>query len=138
MSGIMGKTASAVAESAKKVAGHHRRGQGLMKLRCKLVNPLVLLPVDDRGSEHLVADLGEITLENRFEVEGEERQEHFEVAVEAMNLQEGGTDSFLMEKVDVKLVGERIMASRKAPVGRVLLSAEISSMLFNASSRQVL
>jgi len=41
MSGIMGKTASAVAESAKKAAGHHRRGRGLTKVELKLVNPQV-------------------------------------------------------------------------------------------------
>jgi len=38
---IMGKTATAVAESAKKAAGHHRRGHGLTKVSLKLVNPQV-------------------------------------------------------------------------------------------------
>jgi hypothetical protein len=41
--GIMGKTATAVAESAKKAAGHHRRGQGLTKVSLKLVNPQVIV-----------------------------------------------------------------------------------------------
>ena len=41
---IMGKTATAVAESAKKAAGDHRRGQGLTKVLLKLVNPQVSVP----------------------------------------------------------------------------------------------
>lgn len=104
---IMGMTASAVAESAKKAAGHHRRGQGLMKVKCRLVNPLVVLPADEGREEALVADLGEILLENRFEAGGPEgRAEHFAVQVKAMNLKEAG-GGFLMENVDVGLDGSR-------------------------------
>ena len=90
MSGIMGKTATAVAESAKKAVGQRRQGKGLTKLELKLVNPLVVLPVDEAGDEHLVMDLGEIVLKNRFETAGHLREEHFDVEIKAMNLQEGG------------------------------------------------
>ena len=41
MSGIMGKTATAVAMSAKKAAGYYRSGIGLTKVDLKLVNPQV-------------------------------------------------------------------------------------------------
>eukprot|EP00960_Hanusia_phi_P059490 764183-Hanusia_phi.AAC.1 len=58
---IMGKTATAVARSARRAAGHHSAGLGLMKVRCQLVNPLVILPVSEEEEQHLVADLGEIT-----------------------------------------------------------------------------
>ena len=104
MSGIMGKTASAVAESAKKAVGNRRQGRGLTKVELKVVNPLVMLPVDESGEEHLVVDLGEITLKNRFEIDGLLREEHFDVEIKAMNLQEGG-GSQLMENVDMCLKG---------------------------------
>ena len=43
---IMGKTASAVAESARKAAGYHRRGKGLTRVHVKLVNPQVKTSLD--------------------------------------------------------------------------------------------
>ena len=135
ISSIMGMTASAVAESAKKAAGHHRRGQGLMKVRCRLVNPLVVLPVDEGREEALVADLGEILLENRFEGGGDGgRSEHFAVQVKAMNLQEAG-GSYLMEKVDLSLDGARMLES--AGVSKLHAHLDVSDLKFGCSSHQL-
>ncbi|KAJ1487470.1 hypothetical protein T484DRAFT_1786606 [Baffinella frigidus] len=134
---IMGMTASAVAESAKKAAGHHRRGQGLMKVKCRLVNPLVVLPADEGREEALVADLGEILLENRFEAGSEGRAEHFAVQVKAMNLREAG-GSFLMENVDLALDGHRVLASSGAtPQGPMVVEATVSDVLASVCQRQV-
>jgi hypothetical protein len=82
MSGIMGKTANAVAESAKKAAGHHRLGKGLTKVHTKLINPLVVVPIDDCGGAYVVADLGEITLKNHFEANDGKRLEFFQIEIE--------------------------------------------------------
>jgi len=130
MSGIMGKTATAVAESAKKAVGNRRQGKGLTKVDLRLVNPLVVLPVDEVGDEHLVVDLGEITLKNAFETLETVRHEHFIVAVKALNLQAGG-GSHLMENVDIDLKGLsgsaiRPAAKRGSPTGgKVGFEAEV-------------
>jgi hypothetical protein len=131
MSGIMGKTATAVAESAKKAVGQRRQGKGLTKLELKLVNPLVVVPVDEAGDEHLVMDLGEIVLKNRFETAGNLREEHFDVEIKAMNLQEGG-GSRLMENVDIgiKAVNRSalytLQVSEEAPRRKVGFELEVS------------
>ena len=121
---IMGKTASAVAESAKKAAGQHW-GKGLTKVELKLVNPLVVLPVDEAGEEHLAADLGEITLKNTFETLDDIRAERFQVVVKAMNLQEGA-GRYLVENVDLALKGQRSV--QHEGVGNLMMALEVSDL----------
>ena len=71
----------------------------------------MLLPIDDAGSGYLVADLGEITLNNRFQADQGKRTEFVDVEIKAMNLQDSG-GSHLMERVDIGLEGQRQLNSK--------------------------